>query len=66
MDLQTIETKLKEGRYLHDSEFEADVRKIISNSYKFNDGNNEYIKPTRLFEKYFEKLLKKFEKSRKK
>lgn len=36
MDLGTIGVKLKEGQYQNPTEFEADIRLIVENCYKFN------------------------------
>ena len=36
MDLGTIEKKLKEGQYENAKEFEADIRLMFANCYKFN------------------------------
>ena len=40
MDLGTIESKLKQGEYENFKEFEADVRLIFANCYKFNPPEN--------------------------
>jgi len=39
MDLQTMDNKLKAGKYQNPAQFHADVVKIISNSYLFNELN---------------------------
>ena len=36
MDLSTIQTKLKNGEYENAKEFEADIKLVFSNCYKFN------------------------------
>ncbi|KAL8825621.1 MAG: hypothetical protein Q9191_004300 [Dirinaria sp. TL-2023a] len=40
MDLGTVDSKLKQGEYENLKEFEADVRLVFSNCYKFNPPNN--------------------------
>lgn len=39
MDLRTVETKLKTEKYADFNEFNADIMKIIENSYRFNEAN---------------------------
>lgn len=46
MDLQTIEEKLKNGKYTEFTGFEGDVLKIIENSYRFNEANEDFLKIT--------------------
>ncbi|KAI9789325.1 MAG: hypothetical protein M1816_006214 [Peltula sp. TS41687] len=40
MDLATIDAKLKNGQYEHAKEFEADVRLMFNNCFKFNPAND--------------------------
>ena len=49
MDLSTIEDKLRGGKYSDYSGFRADVLKIIENSYRFNEANEEFLKVTSEF-----------------
>lgn len=56
MDLHTVENKIKTEKYVDFSEFQADVMKIIENSYRFNEANEDYLKITSEFENYFTKL----------
>ena len=56
MDLKTVENKIKTEKYTDFSEFQADIMKIIENSYRFNEANEDYPKITSEFENYFTKL----------
>ena len=46
MDLSKIEAKLKSEKYTDFAEFQTDVLKIIENSYRFNEANEEFLKLT--------------------
>lgn len=46
MDLHTVENKIKAEKYADFSEFQADIMKIIENSYRFNEANEDYLKIT--------------------
>lgn len=50
MDLTTIHTNLQKGHYENAKEFEADVRQIFKNCYKYNPANN----PVHIMGKNFE------------
>lgn len=56
MDLTTIETKLKSGKYTVPAQFHADVVRIFNNSYLFNAPNEDFIKITNEFEKYYYRI----------
>lgn len=56
MDLQTIEGKLRSGRYSTPQQFHQDVIKIFHNSYLFNAANEDFIKITNEFEKYYYRI----------
>jgi len=49
MDLSTIESKLKSGKYQTPSQFHQDIIKIFQNSYSFNSVNEDFIKLTAEF-----------------
>lgn len=57
MDLTNIESKLKSEKYNDFLEFQADVLKIIENSYRFNEANEEFLKITSEFENFFNKTI---------
>ena len=56
MDLKTIEKKIKSNKYQLKKDLYADINKLIKNSYLFNEGNEDFIKITESFEKYFWKI----------
>jgi hypothetical protein len=56
MDLSTIEVKLKGGKYSAVTQFNADVIKIFHNSYLFNKENEDFVKLTNEFERYYYKI----------
>lgn len=56
MDLKTVETKIKTEKYADFAEFQLDIMKIIENSLRFNEANEDYLKITSEFENYFAKL----------
>lgn len=56
MDLKTVENKIKTEKYTDFSQFQLDIMKIIENSYRFNEANEDYLKITSEFENYFTKL----------
>ncbi len=60
MDLQTIECKLRSGRYTTPLQFHQDVLKIFHNSYLFNAANEDFIKITNEFEKYYYRISGEF------
>ena len=53
MDLSTVEEKLREGRYETPAHFHADIIKILNNSYLFNQSNEDFLKVTSEFERYY-------------
>ena len=57
MDLRTVDENLKGSKYSTASQFHADIRRIIKNSYIFNKNNEDYIKVTLEFENYYFKIL---------
>lgn len=62
MDLSTIEKKLNEGQYETAKEFEADMRLMFANCYKFNPESDKIHTLGKEFEAVFdEKLSKKKE-----
>jgi len=62
MDLSTIQRKLTEGQYETAKEFEADMRLMFANCYKFNPESDKIHTLGKEFEAVFdEKLLKKKE-----
>ncbi|KAL7267269.1 transcription initiation at TATA-containing promoter protein [Rhizina undulata] len=54
MDLQTIGSKLKSNQYESASEFEADIRLMFSNCYKFNPSNQAVHQMGRRLEGVFD------------
>lgn len=46
MDLSTVESKLKGGKYQSPAQFHQDIVKIFHNSYTFNEAYEEFIKLT--------------------
>ena len=56
MDLTTIESKLKSGKYQNPAQFHLDVVKIFNNSYLFNGANEDFIKLTNEFERYYSRI----------
>ena len=56
MDLATIEDKLRSGKYNDYNGFRGDVLKIIENSYRFNEANEDFLKITSEFESYFHRI----------
>lgn len=58
MDLGTVESKLKQGEYENFKEFEADVRLIFSNCYKFNPPGNVVHLAGKEIEQLFDSKLK--------
>ena len=57
MDLQTVEKNLKNKIYLTQTQFHADINKIIKNSFQFNKFNPDFCRLTSEFEKYYTKLI---------
>lgn len=53
MDLGTMSTKLKGGQYSSASDFEKDMRLILSNCYKFNPAGNPIHEIGKQFETLF-------------
>ena len=53
MDLTTVEQKLKSAKYAAPQEFYRDINLMIKNSYIFNSANEEFLKLTNDFERYF-------------
>lgn len=56
MDLQTIQTNIRNKVYSTATQFHSDVKKIINNSYLFNQYNEDFLKLTSQFEKYYLKI----------
>lgn len=56
MDLKTIDRKLKSHSYCHESQFDSDICRIISNSYAFNSPDTVYYSLTKEFQSYYELL----------
>lgn len=56
MDLSTVESKLKSGKYQNPAQFHSDVTKIFNNSYAFNYINEDFIKLTSEFERYYYRI----------
>jgi hypothetical protein len=56
MDLKTVEKKIKSNKYQLKKDLYGDINKLIKNSYIFNKGNDDFIKITEEFEKYFWKI----------
>ena len=54
MDLGTVDSKLKQGQYENAKEFEADIRLIFSNCYKFNPPSDPVYGLGKQFEGVFE------------
>jgi bromodomain-containing factor 1 len=54
MDLSTIDSKLKQGAYENAKEFEADVRLMFNNCYKFNPKTDLVHKVGKQFEDVFD------------
>jgi hypothetical protein len=57
MDFQTIHKKLHENVYVNQEEFEADVRKIWTNSFTYNLKGTQIYSMTEDISNYFERLL---------
>ena len=57
MDLSTVETNLRTAIYSSSTQFHADINKIIRNSFIFNQGNQQFMKLTGDFEKYYFKII---------
>lgn len=47
MDLKTIDRKIKNHAYSAMKDFDADIRKIIANSYAFNSQDTVYYTLTK-------------------
>lgn len=56
MDLSTIESKLKSGKYQNPIQFHQDVIKIFHNSYLFNSANEDFVKLTAEFQRYYYRI----------
>jgi bromodomain-containing factor 1 len=54
MDLSTIEKKLKEGQYESAKEFEADIRLMFNNCYKFNPATDGVHQMGKQYEEIFD------------
>ena len=54
MDLSTIESKVKSGQYENAKEFEADIRLMFSNCYKFNPADHAVHKAGKSYEEIFD------------
>ena len=54
MDLSTVDLKLKSGQYENAKEFEADVRLMFSNCYKFNPADHAVHKAGKSYEEIFD------------
>lgn len=66
MDLQTIQHKLTHGLYngkIH--LFYEDIELMISNSLRFNKGNEPIMEATKYFRKYYEKTKEYVESAKK-
>ena len=57
MDMQTITDKLSQGHYEHAKEFEADIRLMFSNCYKFNPSTNGIHIAAKTYEALFDDLM---------
>jgi hypothetical protein len=57
MDLTTIENNLKTNAYVSQTQFHADINKIISNSLLFNKNNSDFLKLTEEFQAYYSKIM---------
>lgn len=56
MDLSTVSEKLQSGVYETTQQFHADIMKIINNSYLFNGVNEDFLRITSDFEKYYYRI----------
>ena len=56
MDLQTVQKNLKNKQYITQTQFHADINKIIKNSFEFNKHNLDFYRLTGQFERYYNKL----------
>lgn len=57
MDLTTIDNNLKTNAYVSQTQFHADINKIISNSFLFNKNNPDFLKLTEEFQAYYSKIM---------
>lgn len=57
MDLGTVELKLKQGEYENLKEFEADVRLVFANCYKFNPQSNLVHQAGKEIERVFDSKM---------
>lgn len=56
MDLQTVEQNIKTKVYSTATQFHSDIKKIIKNSYDFNKSNEDFMKLTGQFEKFYNSI----------
>lgn len=61
MDLSTIEKKLRAGGYESSSAFAADIRKVWSNAWMYNEPGSSIYKAAIGISGYFEDLMKEIE-----